>query len=949
MLTSEIYSLMKLSRPDILRRQLVPCTLLIALTALIWLGWPQLNTVPPVASRLYLTLAIYLTWALKLIFIDLSPPTHSSPALSPELRKQFTVLEGRLDGVLRFLQKTPLSHRGTSSHFAALPWHLIIGPKGSGKTAFLAHSGMRFALSKKFTEEALAAIPPSTTSEWWVTRDLVLVDTPGSWSLWQAFLSLLQKKDTLTKLSGVVVTLNLPELMQQGGTSFERTLDLLRNQIKHLRATLGHHLSFYLVITKCDLLRGFSEFFRDSSREELASAWGITLPPRDNKTRLQDVVAQRFNQLIKQLNSQLVLRLHQERDIRLRPLIKDFPLEIERLRDQILQSLNLTAPDLPLRGIWLTSATQAADVSLTDREVHQTGTHLTLSAPLLWHAVPTPSKSYFIRNVIQHGLPGWSGKVLPRQKHNVSFRRSLYTLAGGLLVAAVIVLGKDFSEGVSEIQVLENSIQRYEEAVHQSVPLRPTPARTLALVTALQTEQPGLDGPLRGFHQRLISYYSARARLEASKLYIEALKTLLLPSLAQSLDAWLQNISNKTAPGQLYSILSARLMLSGDIPLDAHKLLKALTGITDLSQDQTTTARFMAQMEKIKQYAFKIPADPDRIEQARQQLTHLPVWQLGMLLLENNFIAPNSPDESQMPPLFMKRQFDRIIQQDIPETVRETLSGNLILGKKITHIDRRVTGSVMTLLSNRFLQNYAKTWVQRLHHLTLTKPADLFATDALIAGFIDGSAPEWQALQSVSDNTSFSPILQMNPALTSLNSLFAEDPRNNQSRRYQNKTALNWLHQTLQGILTAEDPREAASERIRQSVQSPDKNSFGHLREIAQENPEPLKTWLTQIADTSWRQTVVQSGMDTVSPVLLEALSQIHPSEATPVTHQKKKLITRKGIPPLVKKLMDSEAVADVKDSHREIASDEKTDVKPDSRQKSSWTLNLNLPKMDIS
>lgn len=776
------------------------------------------------------------------------------------MQKSFTLLEGRVEGILRFLRKTPMIYRGIRTHFAMLPWHLVIGTSGSGKTALLAHAGVRYVLAKKFSAKTLTAIPSSTTSEWWVTRDLVLVDTPGKWALWSGFLSLLKSKKTLKKLAGIVITLNLPELMQQGEViSFESHFKNLQNQIKQLRALTGHPLSCYLIITKCDLLKGFSAFFRDSSSEELSAAWGITLPPKNPKETLQESIKQRFNQLLKQLNNQLVLRLHQERDARLRPLIKNFPLEVEKLRDEIIQWLNRIELHLPLRGIWLTSALQSAVTPVKSKEWEQQGKHLLRSSFQMSDPfTKSPSKAFFIRQVIQNALPGFSVKCYHSQKKQRQRQVSLLAFLSVLFLGSATLLGLDFLKSISKTQTLEKNIQTYETIIHQTKPLLPTLQETLALVSTLEPDTLNQKTVLNAFPERILFYYSSKAEAAALKLHTQALKTLLLPVLAQPLNQQLKNGIHTLSPEHIYALLEARLMLAGEMPINARELLNTLTTLTPLKLDERNSRRFLSAINAIDSQGLKITNNPILIQKARQKLIRLPAWQLGMVLLENQM---NTDNESlQLPERYTKERFGFIQQKAIPKAALESLQGNAVLGNFTPSKDRPKMAALISQITNRYQQQYAKVWLKKLHDLTLTKTTDLFATDALIAGFIDGNATEWQGLQSINENTNFSPILQINSAFIELNSLFADNPHNNQSKLYQVKTALNWLHQTIQQVITAHKPAKIAGEQINQALQAADKNPFIHLETVAELTPSPLNNWLSTLAMRSLQQMEEMTG-----------------------------------------------------------------------------------------
>src|SRR5678809_1739494 len=60
-----------------------------------------------------------------------------------------------------------------------LPWYLIIGAPGSGKTTALRHSGLKFPLADVAGEDAIRGVGGTRNCDWWFTDQAVLIDTAG--------------------------------------------------------------------------------------------------------------------------------------------------------------------------------------------------------------------------------------------------------------------------------------------------------------------------------------------------------------------------------------------------------------------------------------------------------------------------------------------------------------------------------------------------------------------------------------------------------------------------------------------------------------------------------------------------------------------------------------------------------------------------------------------------
>lgn len=130
--------------------------------------------------------------------------------------------------------------------------------------------------------------------DWWFTNEAVLIDTAGRYARhddggeasaaqrnageWQGFLGLLRKHRPGAPLNGVILTLNVADLTAQSPAERLAACAALRARLAELRETLGIRFPVYLVVTKMDLLPGFSEYFRTLTSHLRAQIWGFTLP-----------------------------------------------------------------------------------------------------------------------------------------------------------------------------------------------------------------------------------------------------------------------------------------------------------------------------------------------------------------------------------------------------------------------------------------------------------------------------------------------------------------------------------------------------------------------------------------------------------------------------------------------------------------------------------------------
>lgn len=297
------------------------------------------------------------------------------------LAQQIQILNTRADNAQRYMQNNTIVKMGYQVTLDVLPWYIMIGPKGSGKSSLLQHANTPFIAGKKKPKKNNDKLVANVNCDWWITEDAVIIDVPGGYApnlgkkpsvgadMWEYFLNLVRSKQHEKELGGVIITVSCLQLLDKKYRN--HLVEYLKSRILELQNKFGANTPFYFAISKIDLLPGFAEFFRDTTHEEMAQAWGVTMPDPGVSETLSSLYIKRFNALIKVLNSQVVTRLHHERDVTAKARIKGFPLHAERVKDEfasVLNTLSALGVKFCMRGIYLNSVMQS-ELSKMD-EVH---------------------------------------------------------------------------------------------------------------------------------------------------------------------------------------------------------------------------------------------------------------------------------------------------------------------------------------------------------------------------------------------------------------------------------------------------------------------------------------------------------------------------------------------------------------------------------------------------
>ena len=89
------------------------------------------------------------------------------------------VLKQKMEDALAVLKRTGKSN---ARALYDLPWYLIIGPPGAGKTTALVNSGLKFPLAADNAAMAVQGVGGTRYCDWWFTDEAVLIDTAGRYT-----------------------------------------------------------------------------------------------------------------------------------------------------------------------------------------------------------------------------------------------------------------------------------------------------------------------------------------------------------------------------------------------------------------------------------------------------------------------------------------------------------------------------------------------------------------------------------------------------------------------------------------------------------------------------------------------------------------------------------------------------------------------------------------------
>lgn len=382
----------------------------------------------------------------------------------PDKRKDIDQLKNQFLDAIETLKRSRLGKgRNNDAALYALPWYVVIGPPGAGKTTAIINSGLRFPYGKKH----LGGIGGTKNCEWFFSDSAIFLDTAGRYAAiteeidkaeWFEFLDLLNKYRKNRAITGVIVGVSIPDIIKKNEDELERHAIELRSRVDELIQKLGVRFPVYLVFTKCDLLRGFEEFFEDLNPQKREQIWGSTFPEEHSpEADLSEIFMKEAESLYEILLNRRFTRLEKEangaanRDIFVFPHV--FAAQLNKLAfftHKLFQPNRFQVSPV-FRGFYFTSGTQGGPA--IDPVIQEISQRFDLSQEISNRPESSRNerKSYFIKDLFARVII--PDQILVEKKNRKRLApRHIAGIAGCTLLLLLLV----FSTSRAYLQSKEN-------------------------------------------------------------------------------------------------------------------------------------------------------------------------------------------------------------------------------------------------------------------------------------------------------------------------------------------------------------------------------------------------------------------------------------------------------------------------------------------------------------
>ncbi|PQK74308.1 type VI secretion system membrane subunit TssM [Pantoea ananatis] len=570
-----------------------------ALSCLLWMlgpliTWNETRPLEPTLHREIAVSTLYLLWIVLQLIPAVYRAWYNSRLLDrlqvvesddpAERQATEALLSQRFSEAAMRLKRTHFGRRQGSlwarinaNYLYQLPWYLMIGAPGAGKTTALLNAGLKFPLTDTFGNEAVRGVGGTRNCDWWFTDSAVLIDTAGRYALqesqrardaseWQSFINLLKRYRARQPINGVIMSISVADLLSDSAEARFEQANALRDRLNELHQHTGIHFPVYIMVTKTDLLKGFMSYHGSLDKARRDAIWGFTFPWDAGKPNKQDWHPHfdlQFTQLEQKLQLQLADQMTNERDLNERAECFLFPQEFSSLRPLLSEYLDIVfSPRAETvawnpRGLFFTSGTQEGlpfDRVMGELsrklQLRQAGSHSIAAWDRVNRSSPIPGnkgQSFFIRDLLSNLVFRESG--LAGSNRRWEYRNQLLHWIGyGMLAGALVIMsGLWLTSYYQNQHYLQQVTARLPVISQQSQQVIHQPADNIFdllpflnnLVKLPVSDQFSLDNPPLTMRAGL--YRGNQVSDAAWALYQNALKSLLLPRVAQQITNLLRN------------------------------------------------------------------------------------------------------------------------------------------------------------------------------------------------------------------------------------------------------------------------------------------------------------------------------------------------------------------------------------------------------------------------
>lgn len=337
----------------------------------------------------------------------------------------------------------------------SLPWYVVCGEPGSGKTEAVRRCKVGFPPG---LQDEMQGAGGTINMHWWFTNHAVLIDTAGkllfqetpagTTTEWTEFLTLLRTSRPHCPINGLLLVIPSESLIKDSFEEIESKAGKIARQLNTIQRTLDVRFPVFVLITKCDKIVGFREFFagvKNPQLQDQMTGWSNPAP-LDTPFQLE-AVSQHLAEVVKRIGRRSLGLLKdpvptEAGKRRLDEVDSLFALSASigalapRLRkylETIFVIGGQSAKPLFLRGIYFTSALTEGKELDTELAAALGLSEDQLPASKAWER----ERSYFLKDLFLHKVFREKGLVT-RANNTDRLIKTRQRIIGGVVAAGLV-------------------------------------------------------------------------------------------------------------------------------------------------------------------------------------------------------------------------------------------------------------------------------------------------------------------------------------------------------------------------------------------------------------------------------------------------------------------------------------------------------------------------------
>ena len=634
-----------------------------------------------------------------------------------------------------------------------------------------------------------------------------------------------QHIDSLPHLHTLIIMIDIASIIDTS-----KTEHILIPQLNLIKVRYKK-ISIQLIVTKCDYILGFKEFFNHLNSEERQRIFGFQ--PQQGST-----------DLLRQINAQVIPRLHQETLPEKRSLIQLFPSQFEKAIEYLSIFVDLihAKTGLCLMNVYFTSCKQK------HKSIDLLGNHKTTLPPTI------TEKSFFIEHMINQICEQATLTALAAKRFD---KKRWIILPICIIILITLITTWHYSYKHTAIALHEISL-----SLEQKPPTNIQPT-WLARLDLLATSIQKLNDPSLNYSWLVGFGQTKTLKQKITHLYKTELRTEFLPYIEGILNNnMIQGMQHDKLT--LYNSLKIYLMLTTPNHYDENTITNWFEIYWQHTYKKNPQQQKML-LEHLKNLLTlenkNWPRNQPIITKAQQILQQLPLADIIFLELQGKYkdqqqsLATMIPNHTSLnlkkaviPNLFSPNNFKEIYNQQIPLLVNTFSQGDWVIGNATydTHASSDQQSQLTADVRALYLQYFSQSWQNVLTEIELQQPSNFTDIQSLINELTNPQSSLMELLEFASGNAELDKKLQPSDALTQVNDLIQH------KALYQKiKITLQSLSTYLKTIVRGDDINKASFDATIAILnnQQP-QNPIARIRDLKLQGP--IQNWLRTISQGSW-------------------------------------------------------------------------------------------------